>query len=227
MRKLMCSVVVLAGLTMAGCLTPSMVREDGDVAYFQGDYATAAEHYARAAELQPTDALAHYKLGRTHLQLDRNAAAELNYRTAWTLQPNNEELTPKILDGLAESLVRQPEREWVLYDYLEEQAQMYGTPEAYLRQAEYLMQIGDADNAVVAHRKAVFFASRDDATTLLAMGDFYLEIGDNAQAERYYRYAFALDPEADGLSSKLRGLGVVPGPTAGLPLPPEIRPVNR
>jgi Flp pilus assembly protein TadD len=120
-----------------------------------------------------------------------------------------------ILDGLAEALLRQ-ERTAELYAMLEEATKNYGASHDYIRQAVYIGRSGDADGAVVAFRKAAFFAPADDPTPFLAAADYYESIGDNPQAVTALRNALYVKKNDPAIGARLREHGVIPGPAAEL-----------
>lgn len=209
-------------LLSVGCETQSMIREKGEVAYYAGNYEQAREHYARAVDRLPSDYRAHYNLGLAHLELDQPSRAQRSFEQAWTLRGRDPEWRPRILDQMAEAIYRQdrPER---LQAMLEDAVRDGGTTQDRLRQAKYLMMIGDPDGARNAYRSAAYFAGGNDPRPYVAVADFYEAINDELNAVRALRWAYYVDQGNPEVAERLRRYGIVPGPTvAEAPPKPEL-----
>jgi Flp pilus assembly protein TadD len=203
---LLCSVMV------AGCTTNVQLRKEGHEALDRGNAPQAREAFAYAIERRPADAKANYGLGLAYLELNRPLDARLAFEKALSVKHDDPELTDEILDGIAESLFRQ-ERFEQLHAFLDETAGDYGESDDYLRQARYLVKMGDLDAAVVAFRKAAYFAPEGDAEPYLEMSAFYDSINDQPNALRALRYAYWVDPDHPDIPDRFRAFGKVPGPT--------------
>ncbi|MFA9477620.1 tetratricopeptide repeat protein [Phycisphaerales bacterium AB-hyl4] len=209
-------------LMSTGCETQSMIREKGEVAYYGGNYAQARAEYARAVDNQPSDYRAHYHLGLSYLELDQPGRAQRSFEQALTLRGRDPEWRPRILDGLAEALYRQDRLER-LQAMLEDAVREGNTTHDRLRQADYLMKIGDPDGARNAYRTAAYFAEGRDPRPYVAVADFYEQINDEMNAVRALRWAYYVDHGNPEIAERLRGYGIVPGPTvAEAPPKPEM-----
>lgn len=210
------SMVALALLlvALAGCETNLQIREQGHTARRQGDLAAAEAQYARAAQRDPTDPLAHYYLGLVKLEQGQPLEAQLALEKALAIKSADPEWTPRILDKLAEAIYRQ-NRPANLHAFLARTVRTYGSSRDYLRQAEYLAKTGDLDQAQLAYRKAAYFAPEGDATPYLAIAEFYESLNDVPNAVAALRYAYYVAPENPKVASMFRRFGVVPGPTVG------------
>ena len=155
---------------VAACTTNVQLRERGARGARPGQRAAGPEAFAYAIERRPADAKANYGLGLAYLELNRPLDAQLAFEKALSVKHDDPELTDEILDGIAESLFRQ-ERFEQLHAFLDETAGDYGESDDYLRQARYLVKMGDLDAAVVAFRKAAYFAPEGDAEPYLEMAD--------------------------------------------------------
>lgn len=217
------SALLLAVLPFtAGCETGSMMREKGEAAMYRGDHEQAAHHYARAVEHRPIDYVAHFELGRAHLELDQPGQAQRAFEQAWTLRREDPEWTPRILDHIAEAIHRQdrPER---LHAFLEQAVREYGGVRDHLRQAEYMVKNGDLDSARVAYRKAAYFAAPGDVRPYTALADFYESVSDQPKAVQALRWAHYVDLQDAEVAERLRGYNIVPGPRAAeAPPKPEL-----
>jgi len=222
--------VALAGLTLAaGCRTvldqnaAINRREVGIAAYNRGEYELARQKFAAAIEADPTGYRSRYWMGKTELALGRPVVAQSEFEYALEVASKTAELRPDILDGLAEALYAQGNRDR-LHTFLAE-ASINGTTRDYLREAKYLVATGDPDAAVVAYRKAVRFADRDDAGPYLAIADFYESVNDVPNAVTSLRYAYYIDPKEPTIPDRFRKFGIVPGPTLKLE-PPKPQMLN-
>jgi len=219
--------LLLAGvLALAGCsvndvrkqMRAQNQRELGVAAYNVGDYARARLHLETAIDAKPGDFRQNYWLGMVELAQGKPLAAQRQFEYAWTLRQDDPQWTPKILDGIAESLYRQDRIE-ALQTFLADTATRYGTTDAYLREAEYLIKSGDPDGAQTAYQKAARVSGQDDPAVYLAIAEFYQSVNDVPNAVTSLRYAYYLDPDNKAVSEKFRQFGIVPGPTLRLPPP--------
>ncbi|MCG8509677.1 MAG: tetratricopeptide repeat protein [Rhodospirillales bacterium] len=212
MRSMALAGLLICVIVAGGCETHTSLRSQGRTAYASGDYIDAAAKFEGATLLRPTDAESHYELGRTQLKMNQPMQAQRSLERALELAPRDEQLTPKILDHLAEALYQQGRAE-KLQVFLQDKAQTYRGTEDYLRQATYLRKIGDQDGAKLAYRKAAFFADPKDEKPYIAIADFYESINDVPNAVTSLRYAYWISPENREVASRLRRFGIVPGPT--------------
>lgn len=193
-------------------------RELGVAAYNVGDYAKARAHLETAIEAKPGDFRQNYWLGMVEMAQGNPLAAQRQFEYAWTVRQDDPEWTPKILDGIAESLFQQNRIE-ALHTFLAETATRYGTTDAYIREATYLLKTGDPDGAQTAYQKAARVSGRDDPAVYLAIAEFYESVNDVPNAITSLRYAYYLDPENRQVAAKFRQFGIVPGPTLRLEPP--------
>lgn len=199
-------------LVIAGCQTAANLREEGRLALNRGQYARALDKCSLAVEKDPSSAHSQYQLGLAYLALDRGFEAQYALEKAHALEPDDRELTPDILDALAEALSQQ-DRTANLYAFLDKMVETYRTTRDYLRQAEYLAKSGDPDAARLSFRKAAYFADPGDVEPYLAIADFYTAISDQPNAVTALRYANYVAPGNLDVAERLRQFGIVPGPT--------------
>lgn len=214
--RAVCTGVLAAALlaSLVGCETNIRLREKGQLAAGRGDYEQARAYFEKAAQRKPTDALAHYELGKTWLELDAPLKAQASLERALVLEPANPDLTPHLLDLIAESIYRQGDYD-ALHNFFERTSGAYHTARDYLRQARYMVKVGDLDAAAQAYRKAAYYAPPGDASPYLAVADFYESVNDTPNAVAALRYAYYVDPQSQEIADRLRRHGVVPGPTVG------------
>jgi len=220
------ALVLAVGLLFSvGCETAVMLRDKGEIAYNGQRYQQAESYYQRSLDKRPESWASQWGLGKTYLAMDRPRAAEIALEHAYELRGDHEE-TPEILDDLAAAYYMQGNRETTLRSFLAETTRRYQRSEAFLRQGEHLAKLGDVDAAVVAYRKAGYFADDGDSEPFVKMADFYESVGDSANAVQALRFAYWMDPETPGIAQRFRKYGVVPGPTVGLE-PPRAQKVKR
>lgn len=198
-------------LLATGCKTAVNLRDEGVLAMNRGQNDLALDKLTQAVRKDPSSARTHYQLGRAYLALDRNIEAQYELEKAYAIRPNDPELTPGILDNLAEALLRQDETA-SLVAFLDKHA-VNGTTRDFLRQGKYLAKAGDPDAARVAFRKATYFADPKDPEPYIAIADFYTSIGDQPNAVTSLRYANYVAPGNLDAAERLRQFGIVPGPT--------------
>lgn len=196
----------------------------GDEAYKVGDYSAAAASYEQAAEIKPASKLTQHNLGQTRLQLGQPVAAELAFRNGLAVSYDDIYWRVRFQDALAESLFQQTGQQDQLFSFLQDQVDTYGSDRDYQRQGDYLVRMGDVDNARVAYEGAAKASAENDATCLVALGDFYRSVGDDEEARLAYRYAYWVDAAHEGLGAKLRQTGFYPGPTAAIEPPDHLKP---
>ena len=214
---------LLGTLALTGCKNNVVYRELGYESYRQQDFSTAAEQFQAAVDKKPSDYRSQYYLGVSMLQLDKPIPAQTPLEQALELRPDDPEWTPRIADSLAETYYRQ-ERYETLYGFLDNMIQTYNQSSVdFLRKAKYLGLLGDADGQKTALQKAAFFAPEGDTAPYLAIADFYESVNDTPNAIQALRFAYHVDSENDLVKDRLRGLGIVPGPTiADAPPKPEL-----
>lgn len=214
---------LLGGLTVTGCKNNVVYRELGYESYRQQDYFTAAEQFQTAVNKKPADYRSQYYLGLSNLKLNKPIPAQTPLEQALALRPDDPQWTPKIADALAETYYQQ-ERFETLYGFLDNMIQTYSQqPVDFLRKAKYLGLLGDADGQKTALQKAAYFAVPGDTSPYLAIADFYAAVNDTPNEIQALRFAYYVDPTNDTVKDRLRGLGIVPGPTiADAPPKPEL-----
>jgi len=214
---------LLGAIALTGCKNNVVYRELGYESFRQKDFTTAAEQFQTAVEKKPSDYRSQYYLGATMLELDKPIPAQTPLEQALALRSDDPQWTPRIADALADTYYRQ-ERYETLYGFLDNMIQTYNQqPRDFLRQAKYFGLLGDADGQKTSLQKAAFFAPVDDPTPYLAIADFYESVNDIPNTIQALRFAYYVAPENDTVKDRLRGLGIVPGPTiADAPPKPEL-----
>lgn len=218
------SVVMTAATLLAttGCQEPNpLLRKQGMDAYDQQATTDAQQRFVQAVEQDPTDWKSLYYLGKIRLQQGKSFEAQTLLEQALVLRQDHPE-TADILDALAAALFQRGRIE-ALHQLLAKSIDDYGTSRDYIRHGKYLMEQGDIDQAKLAYRKAAFFAQPDDAMPFLTLADFYESIGDTANAVTALRHAYTVTPKDRQIHDRLRRYGIVPGPTAALPIERESR----
>lgn len=200
----------LALLTTVGCGQPSntALLEQGDYARWQGRWADAAEDYEKATLQHPGDWQAQFHLGQCLLELGDPQKAYRALAIAESLQPNNTE----IADLLTESLLQTGDRDQ-LFSFLHTRAQKQQTVRAWVRMAQYAMDLNDPDAATNAINTAIVINDGKDTEPLVIAATFAEKLGDDALAITRWRQAWRIDPSSERISSALRSHGEIPGPT--------------
>jgi len=209
----------LAGLLLlaAGCESKPnpLLRKHGMEALDQRDLQAAEKRFAKAIEQDPTDWKSLYHLGEIRLHQSRLFDAQMLLERALELRRDGPE-TADILDALAQTLARRGRIER-LHTLLDQAIAQRGTSRDHIRKGKHLLKLGDVDEAKLAYRKGAFFAEPGDAYPFVALADFYEAISDTDNAVTALRHAHAIAPRDTAIQQRLRGYGIVPGPTAELP----------
>ena len=205
--------LLAAVLPLTGCKTAVSYRAEGFRAMQEGDKVKAVEKFEKSVEARSTDFQAQYWLGVNLLQTGEPIRAQAPLEQALALRPDDPVWRPRIADAVAESYLQQGLTE-KLYGFLDNQIVTYGqqTPD-FMRKAKYLGKIGDSDGQRRALEKAGYFAPKGDLTPYLALADFYAAVNDVPNEVQALKYAYFTDPSADVVKNRLRGLGIIPGPT--------------
>ncbi len=199
---------------MAGCQSNPVLRLHGENAYKEGRYDVARQKFTKAVNRKSSDWKAHYYLGLVALKQGQPLEAQLSLERALSVRDSHE-ITPEILDALAQALLDQGKYE-NLTAMLQQSADRYGTTRDYLRQATFLGKSGDVDGAKIAFQKAIRFARKDDPSPFIALADFYDSLGAGAEALMALRQAYYITPEDPKLADRIRQHGMVPGPTVAI-----------
>ncbi len=237
-RSLVCSLALLgAMLALSGCGVRSLVRQQQAAEAMRiGDYATAEQQLKAVVAGNPGNWETRLQLARVQLALDKPLDAQLNAEQALVMhpvddrrQPGQHELagpafdaggkfpdTADIYDVLAEALYRQGLRSQLL-TVLQQRATKVQTVRDYLRLAKYQSLVGDNDGADIALRKARNIAPVTDLTPYLQAARHYADIGDVASAKTALYQAYFIAPDNAEVNERLRGYGVIPGPSIALP----------
>ena len=214
------TMLTLVGLLvlLAGC-SAGQERYRGLKAFDRGSYAEARPLLEKAVSRNDADWLVHYRLGQILLAENDPVRAQSHLELALAVRGEGlpqEPETPDIIDALAEAMYQQGDYP-KLMGFCDEMSRRYGTPRDHMRKGALLARMGDHDSALVAYIKAVKIAKAGDAEPYVALADFYESVGKKDDAVLMLRRAHGIEPRDLVIADRLRGHGVVPGPTAELP----------
>lgn len=204
-------------LSLIGCAqTPNFIlHQRARTAMASGNLQAAEANLGQALSQQPGDWKANYLLALVRLQQNRPLDAQLLAEHAMTQNPDGQ-TSPYILDALAEALLQQ-NQPVALTSFLKQTASERQTPYDFLRAGKFLAKLGDKDGSELAFRKAARIARADDPTPYVFMADFYESINDAQRAQIALRRAHYVVPNDYNINQRLRGYGLIPGPTIALP----------
>ena len=213
--KPIATLTLMAALGAAGCANYVSYRADGFKHMEAGDTAAAVESFGQSVEARPTDFQAHYWLGVNLLKEGDAISAQAPLEQALALRPNDPEWRPRIADALADSYYQQgPGQVEKLYTFLDNMVVTYGFQTVdFTRKARFLGQLGDGDGQKLALDKAAYFAPEGDVAPYLALADFYQGFNNVPAEIQALKYAYHTDPGSELVKNRLRGLGIIPGPT--------------
>lgn len=215
LRSAALATLALMPATLTGCAwegrSIGAVRADADTAYSDGRYADAAVYYREWLDRRPGVAEAQYRLGRSLLETGDPSRAREAMTIALDLDPDN----TRYRDGLVDALVANDEVDEV-YALLDRRAAEMDGPAAYLELGDVSRRIGLADDAERAYKLAASLGRPEWPDAQRALANLYRELGDEAQEVERLRVLYYLDPTDPDVRARLRILGEVLGPTAGL-----------
>lgn len=206
------AVAVCGLMVAAGCYNAPVEKLHAKRAMRAGDYATATQKLQGVVEYDPADWEGHFLLGQAYLGQGRAIEAQSELELALAAKDRSSTHTPKILDALAESLLKQEQYE-ELYAFLDFQIERYQGWEDYARKARYLLKAGDIDGAALAYKQAAFFSRDEDADIYIEIADFYRERADQENELLALRWAYYIDNERTDLRPRFESLGYIFGPT--------------
>ncbi|MBI3458554.1 MAG: tetratricopeptide repeat protein [Candidatus Rokubacteria bacterium] len=158
----------------------------------QEGYEGAAELFARAVEIDPTFAVAHYHLGLAHLALGNRWKGAAQFRAATQVDPN----LPEPLKALGDLFMQSPRR---LYDQAIEAYQKALSLRSHYAEAQ--VGLGDAKAAkgdnegAIAHYQKALALDPLNARVHFSLGKIYYgEKGLYYEAVNAYKKAIELDP---------------------------------
>ncbi|MHA7812843.1 MAG: tetratricopeptide repeat protein [Phycisphaerales bacterium] len=209
-----------AAMGLSGCNTANKVKKTlalndlhirAAVAEDEGDWDQAYELWSEYVDRRPQSALAEYRLGLVEMRLGLYEQAAGHLRVAYDLQPGNIEY----LEALSEAYVALGEQE-LLLTLLRQTANEGPDGSGYLRMGRYAQRAGLLDEAKEALDLAIVNGRGQSAEPYMAMADFANEIGDTDLEVRNLRYALWYDRDSVVINERLRGMGMIPGPSLAL-----------
>ena len=210
------SLVLAAGLAcLSGCADERpvfVVIESGDEALAASDYELAATEYREAVSRRPAEWQARMGLAEALLGLGRSAAAREQAELVYSVRPGD----AAAVELLAETMLASGDTAG-MDALLRSRANDTNASDDWLTLGQFLARAGDADLAETALLKAETVDQGRSLKYQTALADFYLEIGDNAEALTRYRMALFIDPADEATRAAIQALGQIPGPTLALP----------
>ncbi len=214
------SLVLCSTLIASGCSAPRKIKTTLDsnkalvmagAAEDAGDLQKAYEMWTKYVELRPHEAKGEYRLGRIENRLGKYNDASNHLRIAHDLKPGN----VVYIKELARALMNAGKRA-ELMSLLSATVNEGPVGSGQLRLAHYAAMAGMMDEAREALISAIQATGDTSPTAHLAMADFAREIGDTDSEILSLRHALWFDPADQALLSRIRALGIIPGPSIAL-----------
>ena len=206
---------VLGGCNTAGKVKRTLALNDlqikAGIAEDEGNWEQAYEHWTEYVERRPHSAHAEYRLGVVEMRLGKYRDAVGHLRVAHDLQPGNIET----IEALAGALVAVGDTE-ALLRMLRQSVNEGPEGSGYLRLGQYAAEAGMLDEAREAYTLAIVNGRGESAEPYIAMADFARMVGDEDAEVRNLRYALWFDKNSVVIGDRLRGLGMIPGPSLAL-----------
>ncbi|MCI0629798.1 MAG: tetratricopeptide repeat protein [Phycisphaerales bacterium] len=215
------NVVMVVGLGVVsiwagGCASPrpiEAVRESGEHRMRAANYESAGQEYSEIVSRYPGDADAQHKLGICMLKTSQLSAARQALETAHDLKPNDKQ----IANDLAEVMFQQGD-ETRLFGFLRSQAATNQTTQAYLKLAQYAIELNDPDSAQTALETAIEIDDGKTTDPYLEAAKLAERLGQMEEAVRRLRQAYGINPVDFRVLERLKAMGEEPSKVS--PLPP-------
>jgi len=209
---------VLAAVLGTGCseVRPlHVVRDNADWAVREGKYDVAiadySEYLERLPDGKPGDVVVRYDLGRAYLAAGECKKAMEHLSTCVDVRPENDEYAA----ALAESLFACNEADRLTL-FLRRITSERGTPADFMLLGKYANKLGHPDEAIQALTTAARIDGGKTLAPQLALADFYGAVGDRANQTKRLRMALFISPGNEKVTTQLRALGEVIGPTLAM-----------
>lgn len=209
------SLIVLSGCTSVNKVKRTLALNDlhiqAAVAEDQGNDEKAYDLWTEYVDRRPNSRLAEYRLGLVETRLGLYDQAAGHLRIAHDLEPGNLEYIEALANALA--LGNHPKS---LMKLLRESANEGPAGSGYLRLAKYAQRIGQMDEAQEAIQAAIIHGQMRSPEPYVAMADFAHTINDQQLEINSLRQALWFDPADQTILTRLRDLGLIPGPSLAI-----------
>lgn len=214
MRKVKVAMAVMAAALLVGCSGQRnlmSVRENADYFAKQGDYEKSLSEYREYLQRLPEDYEVRYRFANTLLASGATGEAREQYAQLVDIVPNDD----RFIDGYARALEQGGESQ-DLARFLNRMTTQRGDARDWIRLGKSMQKNGDVDGAKAAFASA---ARADGGRTIapwIAQADLFASVGDARGERGAVERALYIEPTNPDLLSRYRGLGGIPGPTAGV-----------
>ena len=219
-RTLYCTAIALGIALTSGCEVKKVVdqereltqlRASADAAFVNRDYERASEDYEAYLEMLPNVAEVRYRLGISELEMGRLSSAKTHLAVAHDIAPANNDYTI----GYGRAIVETGD-ESELFNFIRNLLESAVTAETYIAVGEIAWMGGLHDEAERAYRTAVTLEGATSAVPHRELAHFYRSIGDAESEIERWRVVLSFDLNDTEANSRLRSLGVIPGPSMAL-----------
>ncbi|QOJ01391.1 MAG: tetratricopeptide repeat protein [Phycisphaeraceae bacterium] len=208
------TLALLAGSALSGCNSQRPLQaiwEKGDFYYGTKDYAAAEAEYQEYLDRRPENTTVRYGLARSLAAQGRWPEAREEYRALVDINP----LDDRFVDGYVDAMYQTGDTVQLL-DFLNQRAAGRATVSDHLRLGRYAQRIGDIDGAKAAFANAARLDGGRSVRPWVAQADLFAQIGDTPNELLSLRRAAYVDPMNPEVQERIRTLGAIPGPTAGV-----------
>lgn len=211
-RMLVCVAAVAVMVVCTGCQRSlTAVRESGQRAYKEGDYALAKSEFEEYLERSPGNPSVTHMLGKSYLKLGETAKARERLLVAHSMRLEDDEVFESLCEGLfADKKYEELNR------VLRQRTIDRGRMKDYLLLAQYSQQMGDDDEA---QRSLLTAAKVDRGMSIqpqLELAKLYMKAGDRTRAVERLRAAYFIDPANGEVQQLAASLGEIVGPSFGM-----------
>ena len=220
LRTVLLAAVASLTLVSVGCQTTDEMKQNmpthlllkkGEHAERYGRFEEAADLYNQVLERSPGNQMALIQYGTMMLKLNEPVKARSAFHTAALAEPGNADVV---------YLLARAEVESGKYDDAFRLLRTYAIDNsdatAWTLLAEYSLQLDDPDTAQQAISRAIQIVGDTSASPYLMAADLAERLGNEAEALRRLRQAYACDPSNTDVDRRLREYGEIPGPSIAI-----------
>ncbi|MGD9688233.1 MAG: tetratricopeptide repeat protein [Phycisphaerales bacterium] len=203
--------VLLSACQAPGPKNVADLRRLGDHYLQSGLWAQAAENYGAYLERKPGEPDIRANYGRALMGTGDHTRAVEQLQIAYGQRPDDE----ATLDVLCDAMLKANQQD-SLFRLLKANAADRGRVGDHLRLGKFALATGDADTANLAYTTAARIDRGMTVEPQLGLFDYYLAIGDAANAERRLRMAYFIAPLNIDVQNRIRSFNPIVGPTFAL-----------
>jgi len=187
------------------------VAADARYSMEHGKYDAAVKDYNEYVSRRPEEHEFRYEYGKALLAAGRPVDAVRELKIAVDVRPLND----AYLDAYAEAMLAAGQKD-ELTSMLARSASERGRVADYSRMGKFAARMGHPDEAKEALLTAAKLDRGHSFSVQKDLADFYGSVGDKVNEAKRLRMAYFLNPADEQVAARMKKIGEIPGPSAGL-----------